>query len=368
MEEDVHINKENFANEMDIESIDRITQTQVATGGKTIDNNSSDPHGESESEHGSGTKDETSRREKRMVEGDSNSSNFSTKLANDHERNPSKISKLEVEPGSWKCMKDSCNAQDDENMFTCKKCKYKYHYRCTDLPLYQIALFLSPNHRGYQCGRCVKIPENVKAYSKQDFSDMTTTELEKKKVSLEKVIMDKDFLISSQKEIIDGMRKQCDDECHIGNEVVNDLESERERLLTMISSKDKELGELSMIIENMKKQFEELEKNNKDKHFNDMQQLREQNNEIILANNKQREDLLETRKLLKDAYTENESLRQIRTIDDMQKQCNDDSHIGDGIVKDLESERDRLVDLVKLKDKELGECYIIIENLKKQFK
>ena len=91
----------------------------------------------------------------------SSNQNESVESVNDEPKNPHKILKKHLETGSWGCKNILCNAADDIDKFSCTKCDGKYHYRCTNLPPYQIALFLMRGHRGFRCLSCVKVSEDL---------------------------------------------------------------------------------------------------------------------------------------------------------------------------------------------------------------
>ena len=59
------------------------------------------------------------------------------------------------------CNEVKCIDDEDQYKFECIKCKKLFHYRCTNLPTYQIAHFLTTNYRRYICINCTKIPEYV---------------------------------------------------------------------------------------------------------------------------------------------------------------------------------------------------------------
>ena len=60
------------------------------------------------------------------------------------------------------CSQDSCCIdQNDENKFQCNKCLRHVHFRCTSLPTYQIAHFLSKNYRNFICIKCTQVPEHL---------------------------------------------------------------------------------------------------------------------------------------------------------------------------------------------------------------
>ena len=55
-----------------------------------------------------------------------------------------------------KCSHEDCDTDGSEKMLECNKCKKSFHFRCTNLPRYQLALFLSKNYRKrYICKSCV---------------------------------------------------------------------------------------------------------------------------------------------------------------------------------------------------------------------
>ena len=59
------------------------------------------------------------------------------------------------------CNAAKCFDDEDQYKFECIKCKKLFHYRCTNLPTYQIAHFLTTNYRRYICINCTKIPEYI---------------------------------------------------------------------------------------------------------------------------------------------------------------------------------------------------------------
>ena len=194
------------------------------------------------------------------------------------EAHKKKGAKTEEEKGPWNCSNDICNDEDDEFMFNCKSCAGMYHYRCTDLPLYEIARYLGPGRRVYECALCVKVPEKLKSYRMSAFEPKTACEgslktnneesgkteciisdLKKDITALEKDIIDKDFLIRSQKEIIDKIHNRAQASIKESTENKDEilaLKEERDELVALVKLKDKELGESSMNIESLKEKLE----------------------------------------------------------------------------------------------------------------
>ena len=76
--------------------------------------------------------------------------------------------KLDIGNGSWSCQYENGDDVDDEDMFKCSQCKSKFHYRCTDLPPYQIARFMMQGYRKYTCEGCVDIPKDLPNKCRRD--------------------------------------------------------------------------------------------------------------------------------------------------------------------------------------------------------
>jgi len=76
-------------------------------------------------------------------------------------RNPNKIQKTLFECGLWSCTFAKCTDEDNAEMLTCLKCKGKYHYRCTELPPYQIMQFISEGYTKYMCKSCIQVPDGL---------------------------------------------------------------------------------------------------------------------------------------------------------------------------------------------------------------
>lgn len=121
---------------------------------------------------------------------------------------------------------------DDDNMLLCTKCKSKYHYRCTALPAYQIAMFLTSRYRKFECEKCVDVSDTLLDKCRRDdsslqiteddscneikLSDMLKKELYKGKevikstemacATLRELVSDKDSIIAQQKSIIESCR------------------------------------------------------------------------------------------------------------------------------------------------------------------
>ena len=59
------------------------------------------------------------------------------------------------------CSLSSCRDDSDDKKFECEKCDRLVHYRCTQLPLYQIQRFLTKGFRKYICANCITIQPSL---------------------------------------------------------------------------------------------------------------------------------------------------------------------------------------------------------------
>ena len=139
--------------------------------------------------------------------------------------NPFKVQKTQLENGQWSCKNDKCYAENDDDMLTCSQCNSRFHYRCTDLPPYQVTQFISKGYQKYQCASCIIIPDNLlqKCILDNDTNDSDPASdkyreeikskckiirsLEEAQTTLQELINDKDTLIANQKEILENLQR-----------------------------------------------------------------------------------------------------------------------------------------------------------------
>ena len=145
-----------------------------------------------------------------------------------------KSPKLAVENGSWSCTCHKCVAKDDENMLSCTKCKSKYHFKCTELPVYQISMFLSPGYRKFVCADCVHVSAEL-----QEKWDSTR---------------------QSEPNVVDTMLDKVQKELSISKEVIKSIEMTCETLHKLARDKDEIIAQQKIIINSCKsdEQNEEL--------------------------------------------------------------------------------------------------------------
>ena len=112
----------------------------------------------------SDTMETVTQKSKRGIEESVSATSMSSTRSDTQQGHPKKTAKTTQETGDWNCSNEMCNEEDDEYMFSCKSCDKVYHYRCTNLPLYEIARYLGPGRRSYECASCVRVPEKLKDY------------------------------------------------------------------------------------------------------------------------------------------------------------------------------------------------------------
>ena len=57
------------------------------------------------------------------------------------------------------CTPNACTQDDDQYKLECTDCHRLVHYKCTQLPKFQVHLFLTKGYRKFVCVNCVEIPE-----------------------------------------------------------------------------------------------------------------------------------------------------------------------------------------------------------------
>lgn len=64
------------------------------------------------------------------------------------------------------CEASGCITNGSKDVLKCDSCEKLVHYFCTDLPCYQISMFLSRAYSKFRCINCVKIPRAISKLSK----------------------------------------------------------------------------------------------------------------------------------------------------------------------------------------------------------
>ena len=86
------------------------------------------------------------------------------------------------------CSKTTCIDDGDDNKLKCTKCLKKKHYKCTNLPAYQISQFLTKGYRGYVCNQCITIPTELEMILVSQEESMTE-KLKREIIGCENIIL-----------------------------------------------------------------------------------------------------------------------------------------------------------------------------------
>ena len=85
------------------------------------------------------------------------------------------------------CTTTKCTSREDEDRLQCRKCKRYVHYECTQLPLYQLQIFVNTYNDQYTCPNCVRITRSLTNKAGKNTCHMMQRELENKNDVIEKL-------------------------------------------------------------------------------------------------------------------------------------------------------------------------------------
>ena len=85
------------------------------------------------------------------------------------------------------CTSKKCTSEEDEDQLQCRQCKRFIHYECTQLPLYQLQIFVTTYNDHYTCQNCVRITRPLKNKVGRNTYHMMQRELENKDGIIEKL-------------------------------------------------------------------------------------------------------------------------------------------------------------------------------------
>ena len=85
------------------------------------------------------------------------------------------------------CTPTRCTDDEEADRLQCRKCKRTIHYECTQLPLYQLQIFVTTYNDQYTCPNCVRITRTLTNKVGKNTYHMMQRELEKKDGVIEKL-------------------------------------------------------------------------------------------------------------------------------------------------------------------------------------
>ena len=87
---------------------------------------------------------------------------------------------FEVAKQIQSCTLAACTDDDDQNRLKCRKCNRLVHYECSQLPLYQLQIFVNTYNEQYLCHNCVRITRSLMNKIGENSYHMMQKEIEKK--------------------------------------------------------------------------------------------------------------------------------------------------------------------------------------------
>ena len=85
------------------------------------------------------------------------------------------------------CTTTKCTSNEDEDQLQCRQCKRYVHYECSQLPLYQLQIFVTTYNEQYTCPNCVRITRSLMNKVGKNTYHMMQRELEHKDSVIEKL-------------------------------------------------------------------------------------------------------------------------------------------------------------------------------------
>ena len=225
------------------------------------------------------------------------------------------------------CTQAACRDDNDINKFECEKCNRFVHYRCTNLPLYQIQRYLTKNFRKYHCVSCVKIqpslknifpapPENT-SHIKQDPNDiisMLRKEIDGKVQQLESLAKTNRMLNATIQDLTRNQDKK-DEEIHKLNDKIK-MSNENEKSMEFLLNEREE--ELAMTLNKLHQLEQESQDSNNDSlaTINELKAKHNEENKTRDAEIKSIKDTVKSQSqtiatLRKDAKTKEKSKGQV---------------------------------------------------------
>ena len=78
------------------------------------------------------------------------------------------------------CTLTGCIDDEDQNRLKCRNCQRMVHYECTQLPLYQLQIFVNTYNNQYVCHNCVRITRSLRCKIGENTYHMMQKEIAKK--------------------------------------------------------------------------------------------------------------------------------------------------------------------------------------------
>ena len=188
------------------------------------------------------------------------------------------------------CTPLACVQDDDKYKLECAECKLLVHYRCTQLPLYQIQLFLTKGYRKYICLNCVEVPtylldtlselhivETTSSSHKKTMAELTTA-LKQSAEENETCKLNNLALTNKHNNVCAMLAEQANSSKR-KEEELNQLQLEIEEHETSMKSFEDKEAKLRTVIENQRNEMRDQRNEMRDQR-NEMRDQQEKFNEV----------------------------------------------------------------------------------------
>ena len=192
------------------------------------------------------------------------------------------------------CTSLACVQDDDKYKLECAKCKLLVHYRCTQLPLYQIQLFLTKGYRKYICLNCVEVPtylldtlselhivETTSSSHKKTMAELTTA-LKQSAEENETCKLNNLALTNKHNNVCAMLAEQANSSKR-KEEALNQLQLEIEEHETSMKSFEDKEAKLRTVIENQRNEMRDQQdemRDQQDEMRDQQDEMRDQRNEM----------------------------------------------------------------------------------------
>ena len=294
-----------------------------------------------------------------------------TRPVNEHEATTENELQMTKEKARRGCRKDDCEDDDDTNLLSCSECNRAIHYRCTNLPLYQLEVFLTKN-RKYSCVSCVQIrPEFKKQMAGYDLNQ--SFEVEELTQALKDISLESEKTKTTNESLEDKNRKyqriiRAELKVKkVNEEIISELKDEIEKCGQRIKEADENETKLKNQIDTLKKSASEtVRKSDKNALMKSLDEkftkFEEALLQVIQNNNQNMEHRIN--EATKQSQTYADAVMGTLRENEVSRTAKEASNSGDDlrrIVFDAKKEEER-----EAQERKLRGCNLIIHGVKEQ--
>jgi hypothetical protein len=205
------------------------------------------------------------------------------------------------------CMSSNCIQDNDQYKLECAECHHLVHYNCTQLPVFQLQLFLTKGYRKFICVNCVDIPEYLndmfpnkhpleQSHSKTMMEltaalKLTAEENERVKVKCDQLRSELEKLTEESKRYVEELT-QFQSDISVYENSVSLFEDNEARLKSIIASQQTEVDKQNNAVQSSKEEIDRLQ-SDIDGYENSIKSYEENELNLKTMNANQKNDLKE---------------------------------------------------------------------------